>query len=66
MEFTYTSFDQLPLILNADQLAKVLGISRANAYVLLHSKGFPTLRIGKRMVVPKDKFLEWLEHNAST
>jgi hypothetical protein len=32
----------------------------------LHSKGFPTLRIGKRMVVPKDKFLEWLEHNAST
>ena len=66
MEFTYTSFDQLPLILNADQLAKVLGISRANAYVLLHSKGFPTLRIGKRMVVPKDKFLEWLEHNTST
>ena len=65
MEQNYTSFDQLPLVLNADQLAKVLGISRANAYFLLHSKGFPTLRIGKRMVVPKDKFLEWLEQSAS-
>ena len=65
MDFNYTSFDQLPLVLNADQLAKVLGISRANAYALLHSKGFPTLRIGKRMVVPKDKLLEWLEHNTS-
>ena len=66
MDFNYTSFDQLPLVLNADQLAKVLGISRANAYALLHTKGFPTLRIGKRMVVPKDKLLEWLEHNVST
>ena len=65
MEFAYTSFDQLPLVLNAVQLARVLGISRSNAYALLHSKGFPTLRIGKRMVVSKEKLLEWLERNAS-
>jgi hypothetical protein len=30
----------------------------------MHSKGFPTLRIGKRMLVPKDKFLEWLDSKA--
>ena len=56
----YTHYDQLPIVLNADQLAQALGISRANAYQLMHSKGFPTLRIGKRMLVPKEKFLEWL------
>ena len=37
-----------------------LGISRANAYILLRSDGFPTLHIGKRMVVPKDRFLQWI------
>ena len=61
MKEIYTTFDQLPLMLNADQLAQVLGISRAGAYQLMHAKGFPTIRIGKRMVVPKEKLLEWME-----
>jgi excisionase family DNA binding protein len=64
MNKLYTNYDQLPIVLNADQLALALGISRANAYQLMHSKGFPTLRIGKRMLVPKDKFLEWLDSKA--
>ena len=55
-----TSIDQLPITLSAPQVAEVLGISRANAYVLMHSADFPTLRIGKRMVVPKDKLIEWI------
>jgi excisionase family DNA binding protein len=58
----YTSLEQLPITLSANQVAQVLGISRANAYVLLHSKDFPTIRIGKRMIVPKDKFLKWLDN----
>ena len=49
----YTSMEQLPLALNADDIAQVLGISRAHAYELMRSEGFPTLRIGKRMTVPK-------------
>ena len=61
----YTSLDQLPVTLCANQVAQVLGISRANAYVLMHSKGFPTIRIGKRMIVPKDQFLKWMETQAS-
>lgn len=60
MTTIYTSYEQLPLMLNADQVAKVLAISRANAYTLMRSKGFPTLRIGKRMMVPKDRLLEWM------
>ena len=61
METTYTSYTQLPLSLNANDIAAVLGISRANAYTLMRAKGFPTIFIGKRMIVPRDKFIEWLD-----
>lgn len=57
----YSSYDELPLSLRAEDVASVLGISRANAYTLMHAKSFPTIFIGKRMLVPKDKFLAWLE-----
>lgn len=56
-----TPFEHVPDILNAQQLAEVLGISRAGAYQILNSKDFPTLRIGKRMLVPKDKLLAWID-----
>ena len=58
---TYTSLEQLPLALSAEDVAQVLGSSRANAYTLMHSKGFPTIKIGKRMTVPKDKLIEWID-----
>ena len=61
METTYTSYTQLPLSLNAKDIAAVLGISRANAYTLMRAKGFPTIFIGKRMIVPRDKFIEWMD-----
>ena len=56
-----TSYDQLPIMLNANAIAQTLGISRASAYELMHSKGFPTLRIGKRMMVSKEQFIKWIE-----
>ena len=56
----YTSYDQLPLFLNAELVAKTLGIAPSSAYELMHERGFPTLRIGSRMVVPKDKFIKWV------
>ena len=61
MTATYTSYTQLPLSLNANDIAAVLGISRANAYTLMRAKGFPTIFIGKRMIVPRDKFIEWMD-----
>ena len=60
MRSQFTSYEQLPITLTADHVAAALGISRANAYILLRSDGFPTLHIGKRMVVPKDRFLQWI------
>ena len=57
-ESTYKNYDELPLMLNVVQVAAVLGISRAGAYELVHSDGFPALKIGSRIVVPKDKLRE--------
>ncbi|MBQ3256273.1 MAG: helix-turn-helix domain-containing protein [Oscillospiraceae bacterium] len=56
-------YDNLPTVLNATQLATALGISRAGAYQLLNTESFPTLRIGKRLLVPKDKLIDWIEKN---
>ena len=60
---TYHSYDELPLFLNAELVAKVLGVSISSAYDLMHEKDFPTLRVGSRMVVPKEKFIEWVEQH---
>jgi len=60
-ESIYKSYDELPLFLNAKTVAQVLGISAAGAYELMHSTGFPVLKIGSRLVVPKEKFLSWVE-----
>ena len=43
--------------------SKVLGISKTSAYELVRSKGFPVLKIGSRLVVPQEKFCEWVEQN---
>ena len=57
----FTNYEQLPLFLNANTVAQVLGVSISTAYELLNGPGFPTLRVGSRMVVPKEKFIQWAE-----
>ena len=58
---TYHSYDDLPLFLNAELVAKALGIAPSSAYELMHEASFPTLRVGSRIVVPKEKFCQWVE-----
>ena len=60
-ESIYKSYEELPLFLNAQMVAKLLGISPSSSYELMHEKGFPSLRIGSRIVVPKEKFQQWVE-----
>ena len=56
----YKSYDELPLMLSVLDVANALGISRAGAYELVRSQGFPVLNVGSRILVPKDKFIEWI------
>ena len=73
-ESKFKNYDALPLTLTAPEVGEVLGISRAAAYELVRSKGFPHIRIGTRILVPKDKFkrrlridnfliIVWLPHS---
>ncbi len=61
----YKSYDDLPLFLNAELAAKVLGVSPSSGYELMHEARFPTLRVGSRMVVPKEKFVQWVEEHTA-
>ena len=61
----YKSYDELPLMLSVPEVAAVLGISRAGAYELVKGKDFPALKIGSRIVVPKEKFIEWVDEKTS-
>lgn len=54
----------VPKVMNAGQVAEYLGISKQGAYNLMNSASFPTLRVGKRLLVSTDRFLEWIgEHS---
>lgn len=65
MPQTYHTYHDLPLTLNPSDVAAALGISRMSAYKLCHSEGFPSMRIGKRILIPRDRFLTWLESKES-
>ena len=56
-ESVYKTYDDLPLFLNANLVAQVLGVSPSSGYELMHEPGFPVLRVGSRMVVPKEQFI---------
>ena len=62
-ESSYKSYDELPLFLNAETVAKVLGIWPSSGYELMHEAGFPTLKIGNRIVVPKEQFIRWVSEH---
>ena len=61
----YKSYDELPLFLNAATVAKVLGIAPSSAYELMHEADFPALKIGSRIVIPKEKFILWVEQHTN-
>lgn len=63
MKQVYNSVDELPAVFSVDVLCAFLSISRAGAYTLSHSEGFPVITVGKRRLIPKDRFLEWLNNS---
>lgn len=65
-ESKFKEYSDLPLALTAPEVGEVLGISRAAAYALVRSDGFPHLRIGNRILVPKDKFIAWIDKQSTS
>ena len=65
MRYHFNSVEELPLFINAKQIAGYLCISKSSVYNLLHSEGFPLVMVGKRMMVERSKFLKWIEDNTA-
>ena len=63
MRSTFKTNEELPATLSATDISKYLGISKANSYQLMNRSDFPTLKLGNRKLVPKDKFLIWVTNN---
>ena len=59
----FKNFVDLPLMLSVPDLTEALGISRAGAYELVKSEGFPALHIGNRILVPKEELIAWIRSN---
>ena len=64
MKTTYTNIDELPLTLKAREAAEVLRISKSKVYELARTESFPAVRIGKRVVIPRDKLIQWMNDQA--
>ena len=56
----YTNYDELPLLLSVKQLVDLMGVSDSTIYELIQEDDFPSLRIGKRIVVPKEELRKWI------
>lgn len=52
------------LTVTVEEMAVIVGVSRPKAYELVHQVGFPTVRIGRRVVIPLDSLKRWLEAQA--
>ena len=63
-ESNIKNYDELPLFMNARQVANALGISKTTAYVLMSDEEFPTIKIGTRILVERSKFKEWVEKSS--
>ena len=60
-----TSIEDLPAMLSISQVAPALNISRSSAYELAHCKNFPSMLIGSRIIVPKDRLMAWIDNKLS-
>lgn len=64
MKSTYTNIEDLPLTLKSHEVAAILRISKSKVYELAQSDSFPAIRIGKRVVILRDKLIKWMNAQA--
>lgn len=53
----------LPEMITVKEIQDHLHVSKNRAYELVKMKGFPKIQIGSRYLIPKEKYIKWLEEN---
>lgn len=55
------SVEDLPLIFGIAELCVILNISKNTALELVTKPGFPKSRVGRKYIIGKQRFIEWLD-----
>ena len=59
------SLDELPDFCSLEELSRVLQISRSTAYRMAAQGSIPSLRVGRRVIVPKEHLVRWIDSSIS-
>ena len=59
------SLDELPDFCSLEELSRVLQISRSTAYRMAAQGSIPSLRVGRRVIVPKEHLVRWIDSSVS-
>ncbi len=62
-ESTRVHSSEIPEFLTINELQKVIRLSRPSLNKLLTVKGFPYIKIGSKVLVPKADLIQWLNEN---
>ena len=49
-----------PLMLDVDHVKEILGVNKTAAYTFCKQEGCPSIRVGKRIKIPRDRFFEYI------
>ena len=59
------SLDGLPEFCTLEEVSKVFRVSRATAYRMAERGNIPCLRIGRRVIVSKERLIRWVDQSIS-
>ena len=54
------------ILLTIKDIQEIFQCGKNYAYSLTKLKAFPTIKIGKKIFVPKDKLKKWIDENTNT
>jgi len=56
-------YDNEIIMYNAKDIQNIFKCGKRQAYELIHTSGFPSLRIGKKILIEKQALIKWLDKN---
>jgi len=59
----YKDIEDIPMVFGPRELSKILGISKNKTYEVVNRYDFPKIRVGRRIIISKKHFLEWMDAN---
>lgn len=55
------NWDDYPLVLRVEHVKEITGLGINAVYQMTRRKGFPAIREGRSILIPRDTFRKWME-----